>query len=256
MGYVTVSSKNNEFFKNIKKLKMKKYRDEECVFLAEGLKFLDLDVKPETIILREGTEISKEYDDKFSGVKKFIMNEILFKEISSQENSQGIIIVYNKPKTKIENIGKFVLVLDEIQDPGNIGTIIRTMDAAGLKDLIIIKGSADIYSEKVIRSTMGSIFSVNSIYMEKEECLEFLKKENYTIISTALEKDSLIYNKAELRNIKTVVVFGNEGNGVSREFIENSDYKIMIPIYGKAESLNVAVACGIILYKFKEMNLI
>ena len=190
--------------------------------------------------------------EKFETSEKLVLSQGLFSQLTSQENSQGIILVYKYEEKNIENVGNNVIVLDRVGDPGNLGTIIRTVDAAGFKDIILTKGSVDCYNEKVIRSTMGSIFNVNLYYAEEEKLLNFLKEKEYKIISTVLSDDCIPYTEMKLEK-RNAVVFGNEGSGIGENIIKNSHEKVIIPIYGTAESLNVAMACGIIIYKCREL---
>ena len=190
--------------------------------------------------------------EKFEKSEKLVLSQGLFSQLSSQENSQGIILVYKYEEKDIENAGDNVIVLDRVGDPGNLGTIIRTVDAAGFKDIILTKGSVDCYNEKVIRSTMGSIFNINLYYTEEEKLLNFLKEKNYKIISTVLSDDCIPYTEMKLEK-RNAVVFGNEGSGIGENIIKYSHEKVIIPIYGTAESLNVAMACGIIIYKLREL---
>ena len=145
-----------------------------------------------------------------------------------------------------------IVVLDKIGDPGNLGTIIRVADAGGFKDILLTKGSVDCWNEKVVRSSMGSILNMNILYLEEEEMISFLKEKGYKMEVTALDKTSIEYTQMSLSE-KNAIIFGSEGNGVSQRFLEISDEKLIIPIYGIAESLNVAMACGIILYKTREI---
>lgn len=245
-----ITSKENEVFKNIKKLKQKKYREIERKYLAEGWKFLEFNKLPETILFKEG--INEEIIVKAEKFKcdKFVLSEKLFKEISSQENSQGVIVVYNIERNIIDGKENNIVVLNNVSDPGNLGTIIRIADAAGFKEIILTKGSVDCYNEKTVRSSMGSILSMKMMYLEEKELIEFLKEKRYKIFATALEKDSKAYTEMELSE-KNAFIFGNEGNGIKKEIIESSDEKVIIPIYGTAESLNVAIATGIILYEVR-----
>ena len=250
-----IDSKENNTFRKIKKYRTKKYRDKDKKFLAEGTKFLDFIKIPEYILVNEN---DKENEEILNRIEKFIgkceiiiLSSILFSQLTTQENSQGVILVYSYNENSIETIGNNIVVLDRIGDPGNLGTIIRTMDAAGFRDIVLIKGSVDAYNDKAIRSTMGSIFNVNLYYIAEDELLELLKVKSYKIISTVLHEDSILYTEMQLSE-KNAIVFGNEGSGVSSNFIENSDEKVIIPIYGTAESLNVAMACGIIMYKVRE----
>ena len=143
---------------------------------------------------------------------------------------------------------EIILALDDIQDPGNLGTILRTADSVGLTQVLVSKGTADCYNPKVVRSTMGAIFRVNAIESnDLIETLNEIKKNNFEIVSTDLKTEHNIYD-IDYKNI--AIVIGNEANGVSEEILKISDKKIKIPMLGKTESLNASVATGIILYEY------
>ncbi|MGL4534313.1 MAG: TrmH family RNA methyltransferase [Fusobacteriaceae bacterium] len=249
-----IISSENSTFKKLKKLKNKKYREEFQLFLAEGRKFLDFDTTPEFIIFKEGIE--KDFSEKIekfkSGSRTIILEDKLFKELTAQETSQGVILVYKHKEDDLINLNKNIVILDRVADPGNLGTIIRLCDAAGFKDILLVKGSADIYNEKVVRSSMGSILSMNLIYLEEYTILDLVKKMNYQLLVTALDSTSIEYTSLKLKD-KNAIVFGSEGSGVSNNFLQAANEKIIIPIYGSAESLNVGVASGIMLYKVREI---
>ena len=250
-----IESKENKLIKSLKKLKQKKYRDSENKFLAEGYKFLDYNYSPEIIIIREDIYQSNFYFEKINefSCKKIVVTRKIFEELSSQKNSQGIIILYNKKTNDLKSPSNNLVILDDVSDPGNLGTIIRICDATNFKDIILTKGTVDAYNEKVIRATMGSILNVNLFYLEKQEIIKLLKENNYSIIATYLDKEALPYNKIKLKE-KNAVIFGNEGRGICDEFVSISDCKTVIPILSNTESLNVAVASAIILYKFREIE--
>lgn len=249
-----INSLDNSTIKKIKKLKQRKYREEEKKFLAEGRKFLDFTYTPDLIILKENFEDFENITTKLErfDCRKIVVNDRIFKELTSQENSQGVILVYPYCETNIEKINNNIIVLDKIQDPGNLGTIIRVADAAGFKDIILTKGSVDCYNEKCVRSSMGSIFNMNIVYMEELQLIQFLKEKKYKFLVTALENNSIEYTDITLSE-KNAIIFGSEGNGVSDNFLKVADETVIIPIYGSAESLNVAMASGIILYKVREL---
>ena len=251
-----INSLENSTIKKIKKLKNRKYREIEKKFLAEGHKFLDFEYLPEIIIINNNILENKNIIEKINQIdcRKIVIDDKIFSQLSSQENSQGVILVYSFCESDIKKIGDDIVVLDKIQDPGNLGTIIRAVDAVGLKDIVLTKGSVDCYNEKVVRSSMGSIFNLNIIYLEEEEILDYLKKNNYKMIVTALEEKSIPYTNMKLEG-KNAIIFGSEGNGVSKNILSHGDEVVIIPIYGSAESLNVAMASGIILYKFRELKL-
>ena len=247
-----IASSDNKFYKLLKKLDKKKYRDENSIFKAEGEKFLGENINFNKIIVKKS---KFEYFEKKYNISQnenlTILKDNLFDEVSTQENSQGIIFLYSKNLNTILDIKGDVVILDDIQDPGNVGTIIRTMIATGFYNLVLTKGSVDVYNPKTVRATMSGIFKLNVIYETPKNIVKFLKENNYLTISTALYKDSVSYEKIELKE-KNAFIFGHEGGGVSDYMINNWDIKAIIPIYGNIESLNVSVAAGVFLYKMKE----
>lgn len=150
--------------------------------------------------------------------------------------------------SKINTGADYILAVDGVQDPGNLGTIIRTADSANLKQILVSKDTVDAYSPKVIRSTMGSIYRVKIVECENlADVLNELKKHKFQIVSTSLDTENSIY---DIDYRKKAVVIGNEGNGVSKEIQDLSDYKVKIPMLGKTESLNASVATGIMIYEY------
>lgn len=247
-----IASPDNKFYKLLKKLDKKKYRDENNIFKAEGEKFLNEDINFNKIIVKESKY--GYFNEKYGigeHVNLTILKDNLFDEVSTQENSQGIIFLYSRNLNTINDIEGDAVILDDIQDPGNAGTIIRTMIAADFRNLILTKGSVDVYNPKTVRATMSGIFKLNVIYETPENIVKFLKKKKYMTIATALADDSVPYNEIELKE-RNAYIFGHEGGGVSEYMIENADVKAAIPIYGDIESLNVSVAAGIFLYKMRE----
>ena len=165
-------------------------------------------------------------------------------------NPQGMLAVIEKQSSedKINYNDDIIIVLDGIQDPGNLGTILRTVDSAGLSQIILSKTSVDAYNPKVVRSTMGAIFRVKIIEAENlVETLKNIKKHKFKVVATSLAGSESIYKKDY---DKKVIVIGNEAKGVSKEILNVSDAKIKIPMLGKTESLNASVATGIIIYEY------
>ncbi|CDT31666.1 spoU rRNA Methylase family protein [Clostridioides difficile P31] len=142
------------------------------------------------------------------------------------------------------------MILDRIQDPGNMGTIIRTADSAGVDAIIALKGCVDIYNPKVIRSTMGSIFDMNIIDASQDETVDMLKSLDFNIVSSYLNTENF-YDKIDYGS-KVALVIGNEANGINEELVSKSDILVKIPIYGKAESLNAAISSAILMYEIKK----
>lgn len=248
-----ISSKANEQIKHIKKLFQKKYREEYSEFVIEGIKIVKealaekvnlksiyINEQNKEEILREIPEIEK--------MNTSIVENSVFCDISDVVNPQGIIAIVEKASSnKISYDEKLFLILDGISDPGNMGTIIRTADSLNMKQIIVSKNTLDIYNPKVVRSTMGAIFRVNVIYVEdlvKE--VENLKSRGIKVYSTDLRTDKSIYS---ISYENSAIVIGNESNGVSREVLDASSDRIKIPMNGKTESLNAAVATSIVLYE-------
>lgn len=257
---IYIESKDNNLFKNIKKLKEKRYRNRENKFLLEGFRIVEEAIKAKVDI--EYILINKELEDKIENLKRYeensklvFLSKNLFLQLADTESSQGIMAVV-KNKERNENIeGSFFVVCDKVQDPGNLGTIIRTSHAAGVEGIILTKGTADIYNEKTLRSTMGSIFYI-PIYYDDENfsIIKGLKAKGLKLVATSLEESKNFFEE-DLKN-KVMVAVGNEGNGISDELFNLSDKKVKIPMPGEAESLNVAVATSIILFEKVRQNLI
>ena len=255
-----ITSKDNNEIKRVKKLYEKKYREEENSFIIDGIKIFNEAVREKAQIekvfyckelLEKNSQLtSQAFFDNLEKYEKIEIPEILFKHISELQNPQGIIAIVKKKENQEINFNhKLYLALDDIQDPGNMGTIIRTADSCGINQIICSKDTADCFNSKVIRATMGAIFRVNIIYKENlKEMLEEFKEKNIKVLVTDLSASKTIY-EVDLK--KSIMVIGNEANGVSKEILEIATNKIKIPMEGRAESLNAAVATGIIIYEAK-----
>lgn len=253
-----ITSKDNELVKNIKKLKEKKFRDNNSQFVIEGIKLVAEAIEEkadiENIIVCEDCINNETIDKKLlyevARYKCIYVTEKIFNTLSDVTNPQGILAVINR---KTDNINvdyseDFIVVLDGIQDPGNLGTILRTVDSAGLKQIVISKETADPYNPKVVRSTMGGIFRVNIIRTNNIiKTLKEMKENGFEVVVTSLDTNNNIYN---IQYNKKVVVIGNEANGVSKEVQELADKRVKIPMLGKTESLNAGVAAGIMIYEY------
>lgn len=252
-----ITSKDNETIKHIRKLKEKKYRDEFNEYIVEGVKLINeaieekCDIK--TIIVCDNCNKEAINTNSMYEIAKhncLYVDEKVFNTITEVKNPQGILAVIGKEKEnkEIDYKQDVIIVLDDIQDPGNLGTILRTIDSAGLNQVVLSKKSGDVYNSKVIRSTMGAIFRVNVIESDNlVETIKTIKKHKYEVISTSLDTNQSIY---DLEYRKTAIIIGNEANGVSKEVQEISDKKVKIPMLGKTESLNASVATGIVLYEY------
>ena len=246
-----ITSKDNSKIKEIKKLNEKKYR--KTAFIVEGIKMLKEAISEkaeiDTIIIREDTELDFKLDSELE--KKVIhVTKNVFETISDVVSPQGVLVVINKKidDNKISKHEDYILALDGIQDPGNLGTIIRTADSANIKQILVSKDTVDSYSPKVVRSTMGAIYRVKIIECEDlAKTLKSLQTTGFEIVTTDLHTDKSIY---DMNYNKKIVVIGNEANGVTPEIKELSNYRVKIPMLGKTESLNAAVATGIMIYEY------
>ena len=253
-----ITSKDNEVIKSIKKLKEKKFRDENNQFIVEGIKLvaeaIEENVDIDSVVVCEDcvndNSIDKKLMYEIAKYKCIYVTEKIFGTLTDVSNPQGIMAVINRKRVNndIDYSQDFIVVLDGIQDPGNLGTILRTVDAAGLNQIILSKETADSFNPKVVRSTMGGIFRVNVVKSENiVETLERLKEKGFDIVVTSLDTSDSIYN---INYHKKVIVIGNEANGVSKEVQDLANRKVKIPMLGKTESLNASVAAGIMIYEY------
>ena len=260
---IMITAKDNDKVKYTKSLLKSKNRNKESKFIIEGYRILTLAIecnaKIDYVFINEDFEKKQEHVEfleilKSKNINTYKTTNKIFNELVDTESTQGILAVVKFNQRSIEENLKdehrFVLILDRIQDPGNMGTIIRTADAAGVDAIIALKGCVDIYNPKVIRSTMGSIFDMNIIHATQEEAVRILKLKNFDIVSSYLDTNNY-YDKVEY-NYKTALVIGNEANGINDELVSKSDVLVKIPIYGKAESLNAAISSAILMYEIKK----
>ncbi len=235
------TSIENEHIKEIKKLNQKKYRDLNNKFIIEGEHIVNEAIKAnivEEILLLEGNKID------YKGKVNFVTIKVL-KYITELDNPSKVIAVCKKTNNVIK--GNHLLALDNIQDPGNLGTIIRSAVAFNIDTIILSQNTVDLYNSKVLRSTQGMIFNINIVVSDLEKEIKELKNKNYKILTTKVDGGKLIKNIEKKE--KFVIIIGNEGNGVSEQLQKLSDEYIYIKMNEKCESLNAAVATSIILYE-------
>mgnify|MGYP002328675664 FL=1 len=236
-----ITSLNNPTIKEISKLKNKKYRDLTNTYLVEGNHLVEEAYKNNLltkIILLEDTTCN--YDIEKIYVTKEVMKKLT--ELDTPNKIIGIV----KENTPLP-IGNKILILDNIQDPGNLGTIIRSSVAFDIDTIVLSPNTVDIYNPKVIRSTQGMIFYTNIITLKLKEFIDEIKTKNYTIFGTNVRNGKNI--KEITLPEKFALVLGNEGQGVSKEIESLCDDNIYIKMSSKCESLNVSVATSILLYE-------
>lgn len=236
------TSVENKKVKSIKKLEQKKFRDEMGEFIVEGehlvIEAFKANILKEVIAL-EGTIM-----DKIDVEINYATSNVL-KYISSLSTPPKVIGICKKTEEKI--LGDKILVLDEIQDPGNLGTIIRSCVAFNISDIIVSPDTTDVYSPKVLRATQGMIFNVNIIKRDLRNTICSLKNNGYTVYGTKVNGGKSVKNIEKKE--KFAIIMGNEGNGVKEDILDLCSDYIYIDMNKKCESLNVGVATGIVLYE-------
>ena len=243
----TLTSLKNPKVAAWRSLRDKKGREEQHAFLVEGVRMvreaLASSFPVRTVLLREDYRPDFPIPDQ---VPCFLLSEPVFNSVCDTKTPQGIAAVLS-PESK-EASGSRLLALDGVQDPGNVGTIIRTADAAGFDGVLFSPDCADLFSPKVLRSTMGSIFRLGfSFPPSLPAALEQLKAGGYSVLSSQLD-GAPFYDRKDV-SPSFVLVIGNEGNGVSPPVKAVATHRLCLPMRGGAESLNAAVAAGIMMYE-------
>jgi rRNA methylases len=241
-----ITSVKNEKIKQLIKLKQKKYRDETQTFLIEGYHLVEEALKMNCVSLLIKSE---DCFDSIDFKDKLIVSTAIIEKLSFSKKPQPVMALCHYLDFDIDySLAQKILILDDVQDPGNVGTLIRTALAFNYDGILISNKNADIYNDKVIRSTQGAIFKIPIIKTNLIKEINLLKEFNFNIIGTSLNK-SILLDELKLNNTqKLVVILGNEGSGISQEVLKKVDISIKIPISKQVESLNVAVAGAIVLY--------
>lgn len=257
-----ITSSQNKFIKMVASLKEKKYRDELNLFVVEGFRLVEEAIQSNwqleaCIYIEEAKEESRIQELlnvlESNNCRIVEVSNDIFGKITDVKQPQGIMAIMKKCEYHLDDFlasveKPFFVVLDGVQDPGNVGTIIRTAAAAGCTGIILTKGCADVFAAKVVRASMGSLFHVPLFEnIIREELVDSLRKCGIALFSTSLESSSN-YFKIDF-NKPVAVVFGNEGNGVSQQLLEESEERLHIPLLGNVESLNVAASAAVILYE-------
>lgn len=246
-----ISSASNHLIKEVKQLKNKSKRLEMEKYIAEGENVVQEAIAHKCSDI-ECIFVTEKYIDKVDNNRfnVYLVPEFIMESVSDTKTPQGILALMQLKQQEFSDCGSGLAVyLDNVSDPGNVGTIIRTADAAGIDTVIVSPECADVFSSKVIRATMGSCFHIN-IYKETEYLgyLKELLKNGFKAIAGSLQATDFHYN-SDLRS-KSVICLGNEAHGLSDELLSLSGVQpVKIPIIGKAESLNVAVAGAILMYE-------
>lgn len=257
MRYTKITSAANQHIKDIVQIREKRAKFRHTAFLVEGPHLVEMALNARVhikeVFATEAFINTKEHQDmlrKITGTV-FEVPEQVLKKITDTETPQGIVAVAGYEPSTLDTLSlkanPLLVVLDAIQDPGNLGTIIRTADAAAADAVILLPGSCDVFMPKVIRATAGSIFNLPLIYTEPASLVDWLRKKKIRLVVTAADAGKTIFESDLSGNI--AIAFGNEAHGISDHLRKAADLFLNIPILGKAESLNVATSAAICLYE-------
>ncbi len=254
-----ITSSSNSQIKRLQLLlKKRKEREEQGVFVVEGIKIfkeaLTLD-RVEKAYFAEFyfNSLSEEEKNCFSSIEYETVSDSVFNSIAETVTPQGVIAIVKMVKPDIDRIlrnAKRLVLLENLQDPGNLGTIIRTSEAAGVEMCTLSEGSVDIYNPKTVRSTMGAMFRVPVAYVP--DMVAFVKELNekgFNTIATDLSATNDYSD--DIYGEKAAVIIGNEGNGLTKETVEAANTRVIIPMEGNVESLNAGVAAALMMYEMK-----
>ena len=262
----SIISIDNKIVKLTASLSEKKYRDKEGLYIIEGpnpvKEALDSKRKARFIFIKAESYSDEVIDianrAESMGLAVYELSDAVFAKAAQSQNPQGVLGVFEKPHIKRDEFfeianGKNLLLIDRLQDPRNIGTILRTAEAAGFAGAVFIKGSGDPFSPKAVRAAAGASERFPILFTESAgDALAMLKAKGKKIFATAMNANTKYYD-ADLAK-DCVIVISNEGNGVSKEIYENADCIIKIPMSGKTESLNAAMAAGIIMFESRRQQ--
>ena len=250
-----ITSTSNPQVKRLLQLQKKsKARNEEKVFIVEGVRmFQEVPEKDvEKVYISESLYNRKKLDLKLDKFSTEILSDNVFAHVSDTKTPQGILCVVKQKEYELEELLKIenphFIVLDNLQDPGNLGTIVRTAEGAGVTAVFMSKDCVDIYNPKTIRSTMGSIYRMPFLYIEDLLSLLRIFKEKNILSYAAHLQGEKTYDQEDYSG-GTAILIGNEGNGLREEITEAADKKVQIPMHGKVESLNAAIAASILMFE-------
>ncbi len=249
-----ITSISNPKIKDIIQLQKKsRLRNERGLFLVEGIR-MAREIPANQMVQMYATAdfYQKSRQQLPQEIRPELVSEQVFSAMSDTKTPQGVLAVVKQseyqPETLMSAENAHLLVLDNLQDPGNLGTIFRTAEAAGVTGIIMSRDCVDIYNPKTVRSTMGAIFRQPFVYVESvPETIAQMKKHGITVYAAHLQGRQT-YDKENYR-AKTAFLIGNEGNGLRQEVAEAADVWIRIPMEGEAESLNAAVAAAVLMYE-------
>ena len=250
MNVETITSRQNPLMTHLRKLaSSRSYRKKSGEYLCDGTKLLDEALKwgapVQTAVFSDGVDIPALPDT----VRAVCVSEDLMRSVSPMETPQGALFTVALPETKLPETlaGKHYLVLDGVQDPGNVGTILRTADAFECDGVFLVNACADLFNPKTARATMGAVFRRDVYQCTADELCALLQKCGLPLYGTALRNDTVSLRAAELS--RAAVAIGSEGRGLSAEILSKCEKTIKIPMSPRCESLNAAVAASVVLWE-------
>lgn len=243
-----ITSRKNKTVLHALSLHDKKARDSEGLFFTEGKKLLDEALDSGRVPVRVFATyeyLNKHCELEALNTELFAVTDEVYSKITDESSPEGVFAIFEKTAQSIETKKSSVLLLEGIQDPGNLGTLIRCASAFGVSEVVTV-GCADIYSPKTVRSTMGAIFKVPcTVFGDIDSAVEYARRKTDTVLATALHCDSIALGDA--KTAFATLMIGSEGKGLSKRAIELSDQRVIIPIEN-IESLNASVAGAICMY--------
>ena len=264
-----ITSVQNKEIKWLLQLQEKsRNRRKENSFVIEGQREISLAIKggytplhlyfvPELIDFQEVLEISKSNTDNPAGITE--INQEVYDKIAYRGSTEGLIAVFRTKENQLEELefqtsNPLILVAEAPEKPGNIGAMLRTADAAAVDAVIIANPKTDLYNPNIIRSSVGCLFTNKIATGTTSEIIDFLKQRNIPIYAAALQA-SKPYQEIDFKQASAIVM-GTEATGLSEEWLENSTQNIIIPMHGEIDSMNVSVACGILIFEAKRQRII
>ena len=257
-----ITSASNQRVKNLVNLIQKaKARREQDVFITEGVKmFLEADMdRIKEVYVSESFYEKGNAREKIEQCNYEVLSDDLFKKVSDTQTPQGILCVMRQYHYGLDDLfqkeNPLFLILEDIQDPGNLGTMVRTAEGAGVDGVIMTKATVDIYNPKTIRSTMGSIYRMPFMYTDDlPGVMKQLQEKKVTLYAAHLKGNSF-YHELDFKG-GTAFLIGNEGNGLKEETAQAADVYMKIPMQGQVESLNAAVASVILMYEAARQRMV
>ena len=248
-----ITSVQNNKIKETAALSDTRKRKKSGLFVAEGRKLVEelirCNIRPVRCFVKEGASIPLGLE----GCETYCVTDAVMKKMSTLSTPQDIIAVAKQPESFEEGDEDIIIALDALQDPLNLGAILRSAEAFGVKTVVLGQGCCDPYSTKTLRGAMGSVFRLNVIEKDLVGYVKLMKEKGYDIIGTGLDKNFRTVDKLILSK-KKIVIIGNEGNGISETVKNACDFGMFIPMSGQNESLNAAVAASIIMWENKRQS--